>query len=281
MKTPAVFLDRDGTIIENRGYLGDPDGVALLPGATDGLRRLADAGYLLVVVSNQSGVARGHFDEAALSRVHARLEAELDRHGASLDGCYYCPYLDDDNATVETYRKDSDLRKPKPGMLLQAAAELGIDLAQSWMIGDSLSDVEAGRRAGCRTVLIVNGHVPAFAERNTPDHCAPSLDKAAEVVAASRAPTVPVRVTFSPSDNTLILSRILEELEASRRAQRQDDFSIAQMLATLLQMLTVITGAWGALALFNDRHPEATARLALAALLQLAAIAAIVMHRMR
>lgn len=281
MKAPAVFLDRDGTIIENHGYLGDPDGVTLLPGAVDGLRRLADAGYLLVLVSNQSGVARGYFDEEALSRVHARLEAELHRHGVSLDGCYYCPYLDGEKATVEAYRKESELRKPKPGMLLQAAEELGIDLAESWMIGDSLSDVEAGRRAGCRTVLIANGHLPAFAGHNTPDHVAPSLDTASGLVALSRPSTVPVRVTSSANDNTLILSRILEELETSRRVQRQDDFSVAQMLATLLQMLTVITGAWGALALFNDRHPEATARLALAALLQLAAIAALVMHKMR
>jgi D,D-heptose 1,7-bisphosphate phosphatase len=154
MVQPAVFLDRDGTLIEDAGYLGDPDQVRLLPGAPEGLARLRQAGFRLVLVSNQSGVARGLFDETALARVHDRLRSELARVGVTLDGAYYCPYLDGPEAVVERYRRDSELRKPKPGMLTQAARELALDLPRSWMVGNSPADVEAGRAAGCRTIRI-------------------------------------------------------------------------------------------------------------------------------
>ncbi|GAG48670.1 unnamed protein product, partial [marine sediment metagenome] len=123
MTSTAVFLDRDGTIVEDLGYIGEPEQLRLIPGAADALRRFSREGYLVVVVSNQSGVARGLFDEADLSRVHARLEALLAECGASLDGAYYCPYLSGAEATVEAYRRESELRKPAPGMLLQAAGE--------------------------------------------------------------------------------------------------------------------------------------------------------------
>lgn len=154
MKSTAVFLDRDDTIIENSEYIGDPARVRLLPGAAEAIRRFAAAGHLVVIVSNQSGVARGLFTEADLSRVHARVEELLHAAGARVDAAYYCPFLDGPEAGVARYRRPSDLRKPAPGMLLQAARELNVDLSRSWMIGDSQSDVEAGRRAGCRTVLI-------------------------------------------------------------------------------------------------------------------------------
>ena len=154
MTTRAVFLDRDGTIIEDTSYVDDPAKVRLLSGVADAIRRFGDASYLVVIVSNQSGVARGMFDEATLSAVHQRVDELLAERGATLDGAYYCPYLDSAEATVETYRRDSDLRKPKPGMLLQAAEELNIDLERSWMIGDSSRDIEAGKRAGCRTIRI-------------------------------------------------------------------------------------------------------------------------------
>ena len=126
MKATAVFLDRDGTVIEDPGYVDDPERVHLLPGAADAIRRFSEAGHLVVVVSNQSGVARGLFDEATLSRVHARLEELLQARGASLDGAYYCPYFDGPEATVDSYRRDSELRKPKPGMLVQAASEFNV-----------------------------------------------------------------------------------------------------------------------------------------------------------
>ncbi len=151
---PAVFLDRDGTIIEDLDFIDDPAKVALLPGAAQAIRRFNDAGLVTVVVSNQSGVARGLFDEATVRAVNDRLQALLNEHGARIDAFYYCPYLDGDEAVVERYRKESDWRKPGPGMLLAAVEDMGIDLTRSWMIGDARRDIEAGQKCGCRTILI-------------------------------------------------------------------------------------------------------------------------------
>ncbi|GAG06725.1 unnamed protein product, partial [marine sediment metagenome] len=184
MKQTVVFLDRDGTIVEDLGYIDDPDRVRLLPGAAEAIRRFADMGYLVVLVSNQSGVARGLFDEAALSRVHARLEELLEADGAGLDGTYYCPYLDGPAAKVDAYRRDSDLRKPRPGMLLQAAGDLSVDLSGSWMIGDSPTDVEAGVGAGCRTVFINHGGFDGDDSSTGAMHTADSLLDAARIVEA-------------------------------------------------------------------------------------------------
>ncbi len=149
---PAVFLDRDGTLIEDSGYLRDASQVCLLPDAAAVLREFRAAGFRLVVVTNQSGVARGYLNEICLATIHGRMRQLLTAEGASLDGLYYCPYHPD--GVVDAYRKESDWRKPGCGMLLQAASDLGIDLGHSWMIGDAARDVEAGRRAGCRTVLL-------------------------------------------------------------------------------------------------------------------------------
>ncbi|MFN3652491.1 MAG: D-glycero-alpha-D-manno-heptose-1,7-bisphosphate 7-phosphatase [Armatimonadota bacterium] len=148
----AVFLDRDGVLIEDTGYPDDPDTIIVLPGVAEALRHLRAGGWALVVVSNQSGVARGKFDEERLRRIHLRLEEILARDGARLDAIYYCPHHP--QAEVGDYRADCDHRKPSPGMLRSAAAALGLDLPASWMVGDKPSDVEAGRAAGCRTVLI-------------------------------------------------------------------------------------------------------------------------------
>ena len=152
---PAVFLDRDGTVIEDPGYVRDPGQVRLLAGVAEALRDLRAAGYALVVVTNQSGVARGYLDEIGLAAIHDRMRVLLAANGARLDGLYYCPYHPE--GVVEAYRKESDWRKPGSGMLLQAARDLGIDLGRSWMIGDSPRDIQAGRGAGCRTVLLRQG----------------------------------------------------------------------------------------------------------------------------
>ncbi len=185
MKAKAVFLDRDGTIIEAHGYVNDPNQVRLIPGAADAIRSLSQAGYLVVLISNQAGVARGLLDEETLSRVHGRLEALLRAEGVSLDGAYYCPYLDGPEATVEAYRRDSELRKPKPGMLLQAARELSIDLSRSWMIGDSPRDVEAGLRAGCRTIWIDRGRSGRVNGSVSATHTVSSLYEAAQILDAT------------------------------------------------------------------------------------------------
>jgi D-glycero-D-manno-heptose 1,7-bisphosphate phosphatase len=148
---PGVFLDRDGTLIAEVGHLGDPDGVELLPGVPAALRRLRDAGYALVLVTNQAGVARGLFNEDAVRAVNARVGELLGEERILLDGWYFCPHHPGFTGTC-------DCRKPEPGMLRQAARELDLDLTASWIVGDHPSDAEAGRRAGARPIIVRTGH---------------------------------------------------------------------------------------------------------------------------
>ena len=152
MSSRAVFFDRDDTLIEDPGYISSPDQVKLLPGVTGPLIELKSMGFQLVVVSNQSGIARGIFTEQTLAEIHDRLKELLAVQGACLDAIYYCPYHPE--GVIEKYRKESDLRKPYPGMLLSAADDMGINLSESWMIGNSYRDTTAGHRAGCRTILL-------------------------------------------------------------------------------------------------------------------------------
>lgn len=187
--SPAVFLDRDGTIIADTGFVARPEQVHLMPGAAHAIHAFRQAGFKVVVASNQSGVARGLFDEPAVRSVNDRVQAQLREHGAEVDAFYYCPYLDGPEAVVEAYRRPSEWRKPAPGMLLAAAEDLHLDLKRSWMIGDAARDVEAGRRAGCRTVLIRrpgagNGETSLG---DAPDGVAGSLAEAAEFILNGRA----------------------------------------------------------------------------------------------
>src|SRR5581483_7237156 len=142
----AVFLDRDGVVIEDPGYLTDPEGVVLLPGVLEALARLRADGWRLVVVSNQSGIARGMLTEERLAEIQARLAELLAAGGVTLDGIYYCPHHPQGN--VAAYRRECDCRKPAPGMLLQASRDLDLDITSSWMVGDKYSDAAAGRAAG-------------------------------------------------------------------------------------------------------------------------------------
>lgn len=151
----AVFLDRDGTLIHDPGYLSDPDGVELLPGVAEALPALSRAGFLLVLVTNQSGIARGRYTVDTYERVAARLEALLAREGIDLAGSYYCPYHPD--GTLAPFDVEHEDRKPNPGMWRRAAADLDIDLARSWSIGDGERDIVAGKRAGTRGVLLAAG----------------------------------------------------------------------------------------------------------------------------
>jgi D,D-heptose 1,7-bisphosphate phosphatase len=152
MSNKAIFLDRDGTLIEDPGYINHPDQVKLLDGVAEALIELRAMGYLLIVVTNQSVVARGIVSEKVLGEIHNRLRQLLTEKGAYLDQIYYCPYHPD--GVIPKYRKESEWRKPNPGMLLAAADEMDIDLSQSWNIGDGSRDIEAGLRAGCKTILI-------------------------------------------------------------------------------------------------------------------------------
>ncbi len=152
MSRRAVFFDRDGTIVKGVEYLRSPDELALLPSAAEAIKAFNERGYLTIIVTNQSGIARGYFTEERLGEIHHRLLEILSREGARIDAIYYCPHLAD--GTVEAYSVDCRCRKPKPGMLEKAAREHDIDLAKSIMIGDTPADITAGKAAGCRTVLI-------------------------------------------------------------------------------------------------------------------------------
>ncbi len=155
-KWPAVFLDRDGTINEEAGYLDRLEKLRLLPGAAKAIRRINKSGMKTVVITNQSGVARGFFNEAFVDRVNARLREMLLAEGARIEALYYCPHHP--TAGKGVYLQTCGCRKPAPGMLLKAADELRIDPSRSYMIGDMLTDIEAGIRAGVRGILVRTGN---------------------------------------------------------------------------------------------------------------------------
>ena len=146
---PALFVDRDGVVIADRDYLADPDGVALLPGVAAALARARAEGWLLIGVTNQSGIGRGYFGEAEFGAVMERIEAELAAAGARFDAFYYCPHGPAD---------DCPCRKPRPGLLREAARDLTWDPARSWVVGDKASDVALGRDAGLGGVLVRTGY---------------------------------------------------------------------------------------------------------------------------
>jgi D-glycero-D-manno-heptose 1,7-bisphosphate phosphatase len=156
MKRRAVFIDRDGTISEEVGYVNHPTRYRVFPFAAEALRALNEAGWLAVLVTNQAGVARGYFAEEMITKVHALLEQELAHEGARLDAIYYCPHHP--SVGEPPYRLDCDCRKPKPGLITRAAAEFDIDLTHSWMIGDRYGDTELARNAGTRAALVLTGY---------------------------------------------------------------------------------------------------------------------------
>jgi histidinol-phosphate phosphatase family protein len=151
-----AFLDKDGTLVEDVPYNVDPARIVLCRGAAAGLRTLAAQGFRIAVVSNQSGVARGFFAEADLAAVREKLAEMLRDLGVKFAGFFYCPHHPE--GTVTRYAHPCECRKPAPGLLLQAMRELNAEPGECWMVGDILDDVEAGARAGCRTVLIDNGN---------------------------------------------------------------------------------------------------------------------------
>ena len=154
---PALFLDRDGVLIEEVGYLSHLDQLQPIPGAASLIRLANGAGWRVALISNQSVVARGLFPESFLAEVHGEIAREVfEEAGAIIDGFYHCPHHPSEGRGE--YRIDCECRKPKPGMLLRAAADLGIDLAKSWLIGDRRTDLEAGAAAGCRTILVRTGY---------------------------------------------------------------------------------------------------------------------------
>lgn len=172
-----ILLDRDGTVIEEKNYLAEPAGVSLLPGAVEGLQLFRDAGFGLVLITNQSGIGRGYFTLQDLDRVHDRLQELLMEAGISLAGIYICPHAPE---------QDCECRKPKPKLALDAARELGFDLTQSWMIGDKAADVGLARSCGAKAVLVRTGYgAVSDGTGQVPDTTAENLFDAAKYILAS------------------------------------------------------------------------------------------------
>ncbi len=183
----GAFIDRDGVLIEERGYAYRIEDFAPLPGAIGALRELQAAGYRLVVVTNQSGIARGLYSEADYLAFSLHMEARLQAEGVRLDAVEYCPHLPD--APVARYRLDCDCRKPRPAMLQRAAARLGIDLARSMLVGDRRTDIEAGRAAGVgRCFLVRSGRALDGQDEALADGVYADLAACVRGVLAARAP---------------------------------------------------------------------------------------------
>ncbi|OGP85387.1 MAG: hypothetical protein A2V87_07975 [Deltaproteobacteria bacterium RBG_16_58_17] len=163
----AVFLDRDGTINEEVGYLDRIEKLRLIPGAAEAIRLINESGMKAIVVTNQSGVARGMFDEDFVHQVNTRLREMLRAEGAAIDGLYFCPHHPTEG--LGDYLRTCDCRKPAPGLLLRAAEELRLDLARSYMVGDTLKDIEAGVRAGAQGILVRTGYGEEAAAELVPD----------------------------------------------------------------------------------------------------------------
>jgi D-glycero-D-manno-heptose 1,7-bisphosphate phosphatase len=274
----AVFLDRDNTLIANDGDLGDPAAVRLLDGVAPGLLSLREAGYRLIVVTNQGGVARGAFGEADVDAVHQRIAALVDEttpSGEVIDRFYYCPYHP--QAALKDYRRDHPWRKPHPGMLLQAARDLDLDLRQCWMVGDQERDITAGRSAGCRTILLasqerhMSGTAPTLAVTSFPQAVGAILrsNGAPTEAMGAAAPTPPVPSTPPPPARSSgppttaptnkpaeglhrAVTELTEEIRVSR--MRGGEFTAMRLAAALCQLLAMLMAFMGLLHLssFED-----------------------------
>lgn len=181
----AVFLDKDGTLIKDVPYNVDPRLIEISDNALNGLRLLKRAGFLLVLITNQSGIARGYFDVIQLKQCLVSLESKLNKTDIKLDGIYFCPHHP--NGSHPAYSRECKCRKPNPGMVLQAKEDLNIDLVGSWLIGDSLTDMETGRQAGCRNILLTTTDSDNI--RNEVDKTwtvASCIDEAAAIILESK-----------------------------------------------------------------------------------------------
>lgn len=189
MKRPAVFIDRDGTISEEVGYINHPSRFRLFPYTAAAIKLLNDQGWLAVVITNQAGVARGYFTESMIETVHDNLLRELGEKGARVDAIYYCAHHP--SIGEPPYRQECDCRKPKPGLVTRASKELGIALKQSWMIGDRYGDIELARNAGVRSALVLSGYGRGEWEnqrsqwKQQPDLVAENLLEAVELILRS------------------------------------------------------------------------------------------------
>jgi D-glycero-D-manno-heptose 1,7-bisphosphate phosphatase len=182
LKKKVVFLDKDGTIIPDIPYDVNPALITLANGVIEGLNLLKQKGYIFIVISNQAGVARGYFEIEALELVEQKLNDLFNKEGLEIAGYYFCPHHPE--GKVPEFSIACNCRKPKPGMILKAIDELQVDAESSWMVGDILNDVEAGNRAGCRTVLLDNGNETEWVEApfRTPTFAATTFLEAAKFI---------------------------------------------------------------------------------------------------
>ena len=191
--TRAVFLDRDGTLNEEVGHITRPEALRLLPNAARAIRLLAQHDYRLIVITNQSGIARGLLTEQDLSQINLKLQSELASEGAFIEAIYYCPHHPE--GEVEIYRRDCDCRKPEPGMLFRAASDLSICLEESFVIGDRYYDIEMAQAAGARGILVLTGHGkietedPDFSSRAQPSFIATDVLEASEWIVGETGAT--------------------------------------------------------------------------------------------
>ena len=312
MSNKAIFLDRDDTLIEDVGYINHPDQVKLLDGVAEALIEFGAMGYMLIVVSNQSGVARGIVTEKTLGEIHDRLKQLLAERGARLDGIYYCPYHPD--GVVQKYRKDSDWRKPNPGMLLAAADEMDIELSRSWVIGNSGCDIEAGLRAGCKTVLLNQSphqRLPEPGQPN-PDYKAVNMREAANIIKkyhrsshkhpakAQSAPKPQTRTALQHAEphqaresgtvlneekisgdrTEQLLNSILRQLKSMHRDDIFGEFSIMRLMAGIVQIIVLfclLISIWFLLSPARQDN-SVLITLGFAILLQLMSLTFYIMH---
>lgn len=178
----AVFIDRDGTLIKDVPYNSSPALIKLEYYAGEMLQGLKRKGYLLIIVTNQAGVAKGYFTEEDVSKMHTAIDQQLISYNVKLDAFYYCPHFSE--GLINEYAIECNCRKPKPGLIYNAANDFNIDLEKSWMIGDILNDIEAGNTAGCTTVLINNGNETEWImnEQRKPNYIAKNLKHATEII---------------------------------------------------------------------------------------------------
>ena len=178
----AIFVDKDGTLVEDIPYNVDPGMIRLTHRVIEGLKKLRKQGFMIIVVSNQSGIARGYFKTIALEKVEMKIQKMMRPSEVRIDAFYFCPHHPE--GVVDEYAIDCECRKPKPGMLLKAAEKHNIDLSRSWMIGDILNDIEAGNAAGCKSILIDNGNETEWrmSEQRKPAAIVRDLGEAAEVI---------------------------------------------------------------------------------------------------
>lgn len=175
VKNRAVFIDRDGTIARDVPYCSRPEDFELLPDVVAGIKLLNEQNFKVIVVTNQSGIARGYFTEEMLAKIHDKMCTELTKYGAYVDAIYYCPHHPDDNC---------ECRKPKPKMLLLAASDLDVDLKQSFVIGDSAMDIEMAMRAGCKSILIAEKNKEGESDKQLlhPDYVALNVNVATQLI---------------------------------------------------------------------------------------------------